>query len=53
MNIQVRYYSRTGNTKKIADAIAKEAGVKAKTIDAPVNNLKNAREFTADILTNN
>lgn len=30
MNIEVRYYSRTGNTKKVADAIAKAVGVEAK-----------------------
>ncbi len=28
MNIAVRYYSRGGNTKKVAEAIAKAAGVK-------------------------
>ncbi|HCX61010.1 MAG TPA: flavodoxin [Clostridiales bacterium] len=32
MNIEVRYYSKSGNTKKIADAIAKQAGVSAKSI---------------------
>jgi flavodoxin len=32
MNIAVRYYSKSGNTKKIADAIAKQAGVSAKSI---------------------
>jgi len=30
MNIEVRYHSRSGNTKKVADAIAKAAGVQAK-----------------------
>ncbi|MDF2802224.1 MAG: flavodoxin protein [Anaerocolumna sp.] len=34
--IEVRYYSKTGNTKKLAEAIAKTAGVTAKTIDQPV-----------------
>ena len=29
MNIEVRYYSKSGNTKKIANAIAKQAGVSA------------------------
>ena len=29
MNYAVRYYSRSGNTKLVADAIAKAAGVKA------------------------
>ena len=36
MNIEVRYYSKSGNTKKIADAIAKQAGVSAKSIREPV-----------------
>lgn len=33
MNIAVRYYSRSGNTKAVADAIAKEAGVSAVSVD--------------------
>ncbi|MCD8327118.1 MAG: hypothetical protein LUC90_10695 [Lachnospiraceae bacterium] len=37
MNIQVRYYSRGGNTKKLADVIAKTAGCKAEQIPAPVD----------------
>ncbi|GHU98330.1 hypothetical protein FACS1894211_01890 [Clostridia bacterium] len=36
MNVQVRYLSKSGNTKKVADAIAETAGVSAKTIDEPV-----------------
>lgn len=36
MKIAVRYYSRGGNTKKLADAIAQEAGVKAETVDTPL-----------------
>jgi flavodoxin len=36
MNIEIRYYSKTGNTKKIADAIAEQAGVPAKSIREPV-----------------
>ena len=36
MNIEVRYYSKSGNTKKIADAIAKQAGVPAKSIHEPI-----------------
>ena len=35
MNIAVRYYSRGGNTKKIAEAIAKAVGVEAKTVSEP------------------
>ena len=33
MKIAVRYYSRSGNTKAVADAIAKEAGVEAVSVD--------------------
>lgn len=32
MNIEVRYLSKSGNTKKIADAIAAELGITAKPI---------------------
>lgn len=35
MNIEVRYFSKTGNTEKIARAIADTFGVEAKTIDEP------------------
>jgi len=34
MKIAVRYYSRTGNTKAYAEAIAKGAGVNAVSVDA-------------------
>ena len=33
MNIQVRYYSRSGNTKILAEAIAKGVNVKAMSVD--------------------
>ena len=36
MTIAVRYYSRGGNTKKIAEAIAEAVGVEAKTVSAPL-----------------
>lgn len=36
MKIEVRYFTRGGNTKKLADAIAKEVGVEAKSIDVPL-----------------
>ena len=36
MKIAIRYYSRGGNTKKIADAIAGAAGVEAKTVAEPL-----------------
>jgi len=32
MSIEVRYYTKSGNSKKIADAIAKTAGVEAQTV---------------------
>lgn len=37
--IEVRYYSRGGNTKKLAEAIAEATGVEAKTIDEPINEV--------------
>lgn len=36
MNIEVRYYSRTGNTKKVAEAIAKAVGIEAKDCSAHI-----------------
>ena len=36
MKIAVRYYSRGGNTKKLADAIADAVGVTAETTDVPL-----------------
>ncbi len=35
MTCAVRYFSRSGNTKSVAEAIAKELGVEAISIDAP------------------
>ncbi len=37
MNYAVRYYTKTGNTRKLAEAIANELGVKALPISEPVN----------------
>ncbi len=37
MTYAVRYFSKSGNTKKVAEAIAKELGVEAKDITAPLN----------------
>lgn len=34
MNIAVRYYSRSGNTKLLAEAIANEVNVKAVSVDS-------------------
>ena len=36
MKVEIRYYTKGGNTKKLADAIAKELGVEAKTTDEPL-----------------
>lgn len=36
MEIQIRYGSRTGNTKKIADAMAEAAGIKALPASEPL-----------------
>lgn len=33
MKIAVRYYSRSGSTKKLADAVAQAVGVTAQTTD--------------------
>lgn len=46
MSVAVRYYSRSGNTRAIAEAIAKAAGVNAVSVDAPMAGL----EETADVL---
>lgn len=36
MNIQVRYFSRSGNTKKLAEAIAQAAGTRATALSEPL-----------------
>ena len=36
MKIEVRYYTKSGNTKIIAEAIARQAGVSAMAISEPV-----------------
>ena len=36
MKIAVRYYTRSGNTKKLAEAIAKAVGAEAKTVEEPL-----------------
>ena len=33
MKVEVRYYTRSGNTKKLAEAIAKAVGVEARTVE--------------------
>ena len=37
MTYAVRFYTKTGNTKRLAEAIAKELGVEALPISAPVD----------------
>ena len=37
MKIAIRYYSRGGNTKKIADAVSDAVGVEAKTVAEPLD----------------
>lgn len=37
MKVAVRYYTKTGNTKRLAEAVAEAVNVKAETIDVPVN----------------
>ena len=36
MKCAVRYYTKTGNTKKLPEAVAGAIGVEALTISAPV-----------------
>lgn len=38
MNIQVRYYTRSGNTKKLAEAIGKAVGAEAKDVTVPLSD---------------
>lgn len=44
MKIKVTYFSKSGNTKKLADKIAAAAGVTAEAID------KNGADVSADVL---
>ena len=37
MKFAVRFYTKTGNTKRLAEAVAKELGVEALPISEPVN----------------
>ncbi len=36
MNIAVRYYTKTGNTKRLAEAVAEACNVKAEPISVPI-----------------
>lgn len=40
MNIAVRYYSKSGNTKAVADAVAEAVGVNAVSVDAAQADIK-------------
>ncbi len=40
MNIAVRYYSKSGNTKAVAEAVAEAVGVKAVSVDAVQADIK-------------
>ena len=42
MTVAVRYFSRSGNTKAVAEAIAKAAGVEAVSVDAEGAKVENA-----------
>ena len=37
MNIAVRYYTRSGNTEKLAGAIAQAVGVQAENVEVPLS----------------
>ena len=37
MKIEVRYYTRGGNTRRLAEAVAKALNVEARTVDAPMD----------------
>ncbi|MCR4587344.1 MAG: flavodoxin [Lachnospiraceae bacterium] len=37
MKVAVRYYTKTGNTKKLADAVAAALGVEAESVETPLN----------------
>ena len=36
MKIAVRYYTKTGNTKRLAEAVAKAVGTEAQPISVPI-----------------
>ncbi len=36
MKIAVRYYTKTGNTKRLAEAVAKAVGIEAQPVSVPV-----------------
>ncbi len=50
MKAAVRFYSRSGNTKLVADAIAGALGISAVSVDAPEAELKEELKEKADAL---
>lgn len=54
MKVAVRYFSKSGNTKRVAGAIARAAGCKAKSIPAPLEEpvdvlFLGASEYAGDV----
>ena len=45
MNIEVRYYSRSGNTKLLAESIAKSLNVNAISVDAENSDIKDVTDI--------
>ncbi|MCR5792047.1 MAG: flavodoxin [Lachnospiraceae bacterium] len=37
MNVAIRYYSKTGNTKKLADSIGQAVGAQVETVETPLS----------------
>ena len=50
MKAAVRFYSRSGNTKLVADAIAGALGISAVSVDAPEAELKENRDSMVEYL---
>ena len=43
MKVAVRYYTKTGNTKRLAEALAKAVGVEALPISVPVTEVNSSK----------
>ncbi len=48
MKIAVRYYTKTGNTKRLAEAVAEAVGVQALPIDITITNGTTATDTPKD-----
>ncbi len=48
MKIAIRYYTRSGNTKKLADAISEAVGVEAKATSESLAAVHSARRIRAN-----